>query len=140
MQTNVTYPPKDDLVLRTPLVGVGTPLNPNRTIIPNIIGTVEADPKAGRKFDGDKEQFSLLPTGVLKPVLKVLGFGAKKYAKDNWKYVDNARERYFNAAMRHLTAWWEGEKKDPETGESHLAHTVCCLFFLLWLDNKENTE
>ena len=60
--------------------------------------------------------------------------------KDNWKYVENGKERYFNAAMRHLTAWWEGEKKDPETGESHLAHTVCCLFFLLWLDNKENTE
>lgn len=57
--------------------------------------------------------------------------------KDNWQYVDNSRERYYNAAMRHLTSWWEGEKKDPETGENHLSHAVCCLLFLLWFDNKD---
>lgn len=123
-------------------LGHGAAISNQHFISPRTFTTTanEADPKAGRKFDGDKEQFSLLPTGTLKPVLKVLGFGAKKYAKDNWKYVENGKERYFNAAMRHLTAWWEGEKTDPETGESHLAHTLCCLFFLLWLDmNKEST-
>lgn len=95
-------------------------------------------PKAlGMKYDNDKVEYSLLPTGVLQPVLRVLGFGAKKYSKENWKHVENSHERYYNAAMRHLTSWWEGEKKDPETGENHLAHAVCCLLFLLWFDNKD---
>lgn len=36
--------------------------------------------------------------------------------------------------MRHLTAWWGGEKSDPESGEHHLAHLGCCVIFLLWFD------
>ena len=103
----------------------------------NLRDLVKVD-QTGIKFDGDKPEFSLLPTGTLNSVLKVLGIGKKKYAKDNWQRVDNSRERYFNAAMRHLTAWWEGEKRDPETGENHLAHATCCLLFLLWFDNKED--
>lgn len=104
----------------------------------NLEEIVKVD-QTGIKFDGDKPEFSLLPTGTLNPVLKVLGIGKKKYAKDNWQRVDNAKERYFNAAMRHITSWWEGEKTDPETGENHLAHALCCLLFLLWFDNKGNT-
>lgn len=90
----------------------------------------------GLKFDSDKLEFSLLPKGVLQPILRVLGFGKKKYAADNWQRVDNARERYFNAIQRHMTSWWEGEKTDPETGENHLAHAACCILFLLWFDNQ----
>ena len=91
----------------------------------------------GVKYDQDKPEFSLLPKKVLQPIMRVLSFGAKKYTKDNWQRVDNAQERYFNAMQRHLMAWWEGEKKDPETGESHLAHAGCCLLFLLWFETKE---
>ena len=97
---------------------------------------VVAQPVTGIKFDSDKLEFSLLPKGVLQPILRVLGFGKKKYAADNWQRVDNARERYFNAIQRHLTSWWEGEKTDPETGENHLAHAACCILFLLWFDNQ----
>lgn len=90
----------------------------------------------GLKFDSDKLEFSLLPKGVLQPIIRVLGFGKKKYAADNWQRVDNARERYYNAIQRHMTSWWEGEKTDPETGENHLAHAACCILFLLWFDNQ----
>lgn len=100
-------------------------------------GKVEvAEPALGRKFDGDKLEYSLIPQGVLANILRVLGFGKKKYAADNWQFVDNARERYFNATMRHLTSWWEGERVDQETGENHLAHAACCIMFLLWFDNQ----
>lgn len=55
---------------------------------------------------------------------------------DNWQHVENPRERYYDAAMRHLYAWFNGESKDLETGESHLAHAICCLLFLLWFESN----
>jgi hypothetical protein len=42
-----------------------------------------------------------------------------------------AYSRLYAATMRHMTAWWEGEKADPETGFSHLSHASCCALFLL---------
>lgn len=90
----------------------------------------------GTKHDSDKVRYSLLPKGVLEKVLNVLEFGTTKYAVENWKEVPNARTRYYDAAMRHIQAWYYGETKDPETGESHLAHAICCLMFLLWFDIK----
>lgn len=95
-----------------------------------------AKPVQGSKFDTGKPRFSLLPPHTLKPVLKVLEFGAAKYSVNNWQHVENPRERYYDAAMRHLYAWFNGEPKDLETGESHLAHAICCLLFLLWFESN----
>lgn len=85
----------------------------------------------GMKFDGGKLDWALLPVEPIEETIKVLMFGAKKYDRDNWKFVDNHKVRYYNAAMRHLTAWQKGEEVDAETGISHLAHAMCCITFLL---------
>lgn len=90
----------------------------------------------GQKFDSEKIRFSLIPKGTLQPVIRVLEFGAKKYAVDNWRKVENANVRYFDAAHRHLDAWWNGESTDSETNESHLAHAICCLMFLLAMEDQ----
>lgn len=92
----------------------------------------------GMKYDNDKPRHSLLPKGTVNAVINVLEFGAKKYEADNWQKVDNAKERYYNAAMRHIDRWWNGEKRDPETNIHHLAHAATSLFFLIWFD--ENGE
>ena len=84
----------------------------------------------GRKFDGGKPQYGLLPPLALEETAKVLTFGAQKYEPDNWKYVPDSKRRYFDALNRHLWAWKEGEKMDPESGKHHLAHAMCCLMFL----------
>ena len=88
------------------------------------------------KFDSNKPRYSLLPKGAVNSVIEVLEFGAKKYSADNWQEVDNAKERYYNAAMRHIYLWWNGEKLDSETNVHHLAHAATNLFFLMWFDNK----
>jgi hypothetical protein len=93
--------------------------------------------RTGRKDDEEKPRWDLLPLGPVEEVVRVLTFGAKKYADDNWQIVPNARRRYFAAAMRHLVAWMTGQRTDPETGYSHLAHSACCLLFLIWFDSKE---
>ena len=88
----------------------------------------------GRKDDSKKPRWELLPMG---PVVKVLTMGATKYAPDNWQLVADSRRRYYAAALRHLVAWWGGEKTDPESGLSHLAHAACNLLFLAWFDKNE---
>ena len=91
----------------------------------------------GRKFDGGKLQYGLLPPLALRETVKVLTFGAEKYEPDNWRKVPDGHRRYFDAAQRHLWAYKEGEKIDPESGVNHLAHAICCLFFMLDLDEQE---
>ena len=90
----------------------------------------------GVKLDADKPRWDLIPYDALEPVVRVLTMGSRKYADDNWMQVPGARRRYFAAAMRHLTAWFRGEKNDPESGENHLAHAICCLLFLCWHDER----
>lgn len=93
----------------------------------------------GRKFDDGKLEYGLLPPLALKAVVDVLTFGAQKYERDNWKFVDDSKRRYFDALQRHLWAWKEGEINDPESGRHHLAHAMCCLMFLYEHDVKYST-
>jgi hypothetical protein len=99
----------------------------------------------GLKYDEGKLRWSLLPLLEVKEILRVLEFGAKRYGANNWKQVRPAR-RYLDAAYRHLVAYTSGEKIDPESGISHLAHLGCNILFLLWfernginLDEEEKT-
>jgi len=86
--------------------------------------------KGGRKFDGNKLEFGLLPSKALEATVDVLTFGAQKYERDNWKKVPDSKRRYFDALQRHMWAWKNGETLDPESGKHHLAHAMCCLMFL----------
>jgi hypothetical protein len=77
----------------------------------------------------------LLPTASLKAIAEVLTFGAKKYDAHNWR-GGIEYSRLIGAAMRHLTAYNDGEDADPESGLSHLAHLGCCVLFLLEQEAK----
>jgi hypothetical protein len=90
----------------------------------------------GRKDDGGKLPWHLLPSDAVEEILKVLAFGAAKYEPRNWE-KGMAWSRPFAALMRHMWAWWRGEKADPETGLSHLAHAGCCLLFLLAYEQRK---
>lgn len=91
----------------------------------------------GRKDDSAKRRYSLLPKGTVNSVVDVLEYGAStKYEIDNWQKVPSARTRYYDAAMRHIDAWFNGDLKDAETGLPHLAHAICCLMFLMWFDGE----
>jgi hypothetical protein len=94
----------------------------------------------GVKYDSDKPRWNLLPWAEVEDVVKVLTFGAKKYAPDNWKFVDDANNRYMDAAMRHLVAAQTTESHDDESGEHHIAHAICCLLFMLWHDKNDNAS
>lgn len=88
----------------------------------------------GIKFDYGKPLMGCIPPNAELAIANVLTFGARKYDRDNWRKVDNADVRYLDAAMRHLNAYRRGELTDAETNESHLAHAICCLMFILELE------
>jgi len=94
----------------------------------------------GRKYDHDKPKWHLLPFREVEEIVKVLTFGAEKYEEENWKRVTDARKRYFSAILRHLVAWWNGEREDSESKYSHLAHAGCCILFLMWFDNQRGND
>ena len=95
--------------------------------------SVEDAPAIGSKHDSGKPLMGAVPPNALLAVAKVLTFGAEKYGRGNWRQVDNAETRYLDAALRHINAYQRGEAADPESGESHLAHAVCSLMFMLEL-------
>jgi hypothetical protein len=94
----------------------------------------------GLKFDNNKLKYSLIPPIVLKALASVLTFGAKKYAPDSWKHLPNAEERYLDALYRHLEAYRAGEKKDKESGYSHLWHAITNLAFLIYFEEEKDSK
>lgn len=94
----------------------------------------------GIKHDDKKPRYSLVPVTAFDEVVKVLTFGAQKYAPNNWRYVENAYERYFDALQRHVWAWKRGEQVDPESGLHHLAHAICSAMFIIELELGKEDE
>jgi hypothetical protein len=90
----------------------------------------------GIKFDDNKLRWDLLPLPPIEELVKVITYGASKYAPNNWRKVDP--ERYYAALMRHIVAWRNGEQEDAESGLSHIAHAMCNLVFLHELTNEKN--
>ena len=72
---------------------------------------------------------SLLPNSIW-DIVAVLEYGAGIYGKSNWK-LGMKWTRCFDAAMRHLWAWFRGENVDPESGLPHLAHAAVNLMFIM---------
>lgn len=106
---------------------------------------MDKPPSPGIKSDAGKLEYHLLPTNAIRAVVKVLMYGVydaptpaggKGYGEGNWQHVPEAKKRYYNAAMRHVTDWWDGEKNDKGSGLPHLAHAACDILFLLAMEEK----
>ena len=73
-------------------------------------------------------------SGMPAPVLLECGLvklhGDLKYGRYNWREAGVRGSVYYDAAMRHLMAWYEGEDIDPDSGVHHLAHAMTGLSVL----------
>lgn len=92
-------------------------------------GTVVVD-GGGLRYNNEKLRYDLLPTDATQELVKVLTYGAKKYAARNWER-GQAWSVPYASLMRHLQSWHAGEDTDPESGLLHLAHAACNVAFLL---------
>jgi hypothetical protein len=57
--------------------------------------------------------------------------GARKYEPYNWREKTISSSVYYGAAMRHLTAWWDGEDNASDSGLSHLDHALACIGMII---------
>lgn len=85
---------------------------------------------SGRKDDAGKPRWGLLPLHELDGVVRVLTYGANRYGDNNWRLVENGVDRYYDACLRHLSAFTAGQDIDQESGLSHLDHAICNLIFV----------
>lgn len=90
-------------------------------IDPNGIGQHEP----GAKFDSGKLLAGILQQWprALTAVLDVATFGANKYTRGGWQYVENGVERYTDAMFRHLLKE-PLESVDIDSGLAHDAHVA----------------
>lgn len=91
--------------------------------------------KALRYNDG-KPKWSLVNFKSLEPMVKVLEFGALKYAPNNWK-KEMPLDEILNSMQRHLAALIDGEEFDKESGISHMGHIQCNAMFYNYHKNKD---
>lgn len=80
--------------------------------------------------------------GVRKPPLSTLSMpvlfeagnalleGAAKYGRHNYRVIGVRSSVYFDATMRHLAAWWEGQDVDPDSGLHHVTKAIASLMVL----------
>ena len=73
-----------------------------------------------------KVPFSTIPSGVIAELGLVMMEGARKYGRHNYRAVGVRTSVYYDAALRHLTRFWEGEDLDPDSGMPHLVHAIAC--------------
>ena len=99
-------------------------------LTPEQIKSLEDGAGGAVKADTDKLRLDLFPGDALFAISEILTFGANKYTDRNWE-KGMKWSRPFGALMRHMWAWWQGEKTDAETGKSHLWHAGCCIVFLI---------
>jgi len=102
---------------------------------PHHIFTQPAQP-TGRKDDGQKPQMHLLPWQELEEVVRVLEFGAQKYAPGNWMHVPDGRLRYLNAVLRHAADIAKGNRYDSESKLLVAGHLACSALFLIRFERE----
>ena len=102
----------------------------------NLKKMIESGEKALRYNEG-KPQWSLVHFKSLEPMVRVLEFGAKKYARKNWQKPLDPDE-ILESMQRHLAALFDGEEFDSESGISHMGHIQCNAMFYNYHRNRED--
>lgn len=78
-------------------------------------------------------RFDCIPSVVLRLLAQCLGFGARKYGKENWKKIP--QWDHLNHAMNHINEWNRGNRDEP-----HLVNAMARLTFALWQAVDNNTQ
>lgn len=111
---------------------------------------METTTEKAQRFNDGKVQWSMLDLLSLQPladvcggwdkvnfnsleeVVRVMAFGAKKYARDNWK-KGLLVSKITDSMLRHLICTVNGQVNDEETGLNHYAHIVCNGMFINYM-------
>jgi hypothetical protein len=104
---------------------------------PVVTESPKADAKPNELRDGDTvtnerggkqsfiaARFDCIPPECLRLLAQCLGYGAKRYGRENWRQIDI--EDNIAHAMNHLNEWRRGDRSEP-----HLVNTLARVTFAL---------
>ncbi len=77
-----------------------------------------------------KAPLSVVPMPVIVEIGIGMLEGASKYGRHNYRAMGVRSSVYFDATMRHMIAWWEGEDIDADSNLSHVTKAICSLVVL----------
>jgi len=78
-----------------------------------------------------KPSMAPIPPVAILHLGKAMSDGRKKYGLMNWREKTVSATVYYDAAMRHLMAWYDGEELAEDSGVHHLGHAMACLAIVL---------
>lgn len=92
-------------------------------------GYPDGNPKT--TYGEKKPGFDAIPPSALLHLGAAMNNGKEKYGAMNWRHSEVSATVYYNAALRHLLAWFDGEEYAEDSGVHHLAHVMACMSILL---------
>ncbi len=95
----------------------------------------DTNPKT--RFGVAKPAVADIPPVAILTLGQGMSDGTKKYGRTNWREHEVTASVYYNAAMRHLMAWWDGEKNADDSGVHHLGHAMACQAILVDAEASE---
>lgn len=78
-----------------------------------------------------KPPLRFIPPVAILEMGQAMADGGQKYGLMNYREKHVSSSVYYDAAMRHLLAWWDGEDEASDSGVKHLAHAMACMGILL---------
>lgn len=85
-----------------------------------------------------KIPLGLMPVAALVHCCLALFDGVLKYTKANWRKEKISASIYYDAALRHIYKYIEGQENDADSGVHHLGHAMACLAILLDARETDN--
>lgn len=111
------------------------------TLLPQVadaVRRIKAEDFYNKKDTNPKESvgikkwryFSTIPLTVICELGIAMLEGARKYGRHNYRVSGVKSSVYIDAAMGHITQWYEGEDVDKDSGLSHLVKAMACLVII----------
>jgi len=97
--------------------------------LPKPLGIKDTNPKDAvgvKKW----RQFSTIPFTIIWELGVAMLEGARKYGRHNYRAAGIRASVYIDAAMGHLSQWWEGEDTDKDSQLNHITKAMACLAVL----------
>lgn len=78
-----------------------------------------------------KPSFRFVPMSAVLTMGQAMENGGVKYGSHNWRNQPVDASVYYDAALRHIAQWYEGNDKADDSGVHHLGHAMACLAIII---------
>lgn len=78
-----------------------------------------------------KPSLHAIPPSAMLHLGAAMEDGKNKYGLTNWREKTVSASVYYDAALRHLLSWWDGEDVASDSKIHHLGHVMACCAIII---------